>query len=168
MIKLIIIKYLIKFYSTFISSIQTKKWLFGKVNINFPSKLNRYCIFGNNVNFNGIKVLGSGTVRFGNNFHSGKKVKILTTYHNYDSGNKIPYDNTYITKDIVIKDNVWIGDNVIILGGVIIEEGAVIQAGSVVVSNVEYCSVVGGAPAKKFKSRNIEHYEKLKKHAAYF
>lgn len=32
-------------------------------------------------------------------------------------GKKIPYDETWIDKDVIIEDNVWLGNNVIILGG---------------------------------------------------
>ena len=46
--------------------------------------------------------------------------------------------------------------------GVEIEEGAIIQAGAVVVQNVPKYAIVGGNPAKIFKYRNIDHYEKLK------
>jgi len=63
---------------------------------------------------------------------------------------------------------VWLGDRVLILPGVTISEGAVIQAGSVVVRDVPYCAIVGGAPAKVFKYRDIEHYEALKKESKYF
>ena len=63
---------------------------------------------------------------------------------------------------MVIEDNVWIGNRVIILPGVTIKEGAIIQAGSVVVGDIEKCGIAGGHPAKVFKYRDIEHYEKLK------
>ncbi len=98
----------------------------------------------------------------GDNFHSGRECLMITQIHNYDTGNAIPYDDSYILKDIIIKDNVWLGDRVIILGGVMIEEGAIIQAGSVVVSDIPKCAIAGGHPAKVFKYRDIEHYEKLK------
>ena len=87
---------------------------------------------------------------------------MLTQYHNYDHGTKIPYDDTYIFKDIVIEDQVWLGNRVIVLGGVKIGEGAIIQAGSVVVSDIPKYAIVGGHPAKVFSYRNVEHYEKLK------
>jgi len=87
---------------------------------------------------------------------------MITHIHNYDNGKAIPYDDTYIYKDITIEDNVWLGDRVIILGGVKIGEGAIIQAGSVVVSDVPKYAIAGGHPAKVFKYRDIEHYEKLK------
>lgn len=87
---------------------------------------------------------------------------MITQNHNYDKGNAIPYDSTYIFRDIQIKDNVWLGDHVMILGGVTIGEGAVIQAGSVVVNDIPECAVAGGHPAKVFRYRDKEHYWKLK------
>lgn len=116
---------------------------------------------GSNVNFNGMKIAGGGRVSIGDNFHSGRECLIIAQNHNIE-GSLVPYDETYILKDVNIEDNVWIGARVIILGGVTIGEGAVIQAGSVVVSNIPKYAIAGGHPAKVFKYRNIEHYELLK------
>lgn len=96
--------------------------------VNFPCKFTKKTSVGNNCSFNGIKIMGDGNVTIGNNFHSGKQCMIMTNNHNYE-GNKLPYDDTYIVKDVVIEDNVWIGTHVIILGGAHIGEGAIIQAG---------------------------------------
>jgi acetyltransferase-like isoleucine patch superfamily enzyme len=49
------------------------------------------------------------------------------------------------------------------LPGVRIGEGAIIQAGSTVVKDIEKYGIAGGHPAKVFKYRDIDHYEKLKK-----
>lgn len=154
-----------KFLSFLRFSIYKKKFIKYGNNIT----INKKCKFstkkislGNNVNFNGINIKGKGNVQIGNNFHSGTECLIITSFHNYE-GEKIPYDETTLDKNVVIEDNVWIGDRVIILGGVTIKEGAIVQAGSVVTKNVEKCSIVGGAPAKEFKKRDIKHYEKLKK-----
>ena len=87
---------------------------------------------------------------------------MISQNHNFNHGNKIPYDNTYICKDIEIEDNVWLGDRVIVLGGVKIGEGAIIQAGSVVVSNIPKYGIAGGHPAKVFSERDVSHYEALK------
>lgn len=132
-----------------------------------PLRVNGYStctnktILGKNVNFNGMKISGCGNVKIGNNFHSGSECQIITEIHNYE-GNAIPYDKTYLCKDVIIEDNVWIGNRVMILGSVIIGEGAIIQAGSVVVSNIPKYAIAGGHPCKVFSERNIEHYEKLK------
>lgn len=53
----------------------------------------------------------------GDHFHSGRDCLIISPNHNYDAGNAIPYDDTFVYKDVMIEDNVWIGDRVIILGG---------------------------------------------------
>ena len=109
-----------------------------------------------------MKIQGNGNVIIGDNFHSGIECMIITNIHNYDNGNAIPY-NTIISKDVIIEDNVWLGNRVTILPGVKIGEGAIIQAGSVVVKDVEKYAIAGGHPAKVFKYRDIDHYEKLKK-----
>ena len=66
-------------------------------------------------------------------------------------------------EDVLIGDNVWIGNRVIILGGSNIGEGAIIQAGSVVIGDVPEYAIAGGHPARKFSSRDVEHYLRLKR-----
>jgi len=130
--------------------------------VNNLSFVSRTTILGKNVSFNGIHISGCGLVTIGDNFHSGKECLIISQNHNFNTGKKIPYDETYICKDIKIEDNVWLGDRVIILGGVTIGEGAIIQAGSVVVSDIPKYAIAGGHPAKIFSNRDIEHYKRLK------
>ncbi len=129
--------------------------------VNGPTILNQNTFLGSNVSFNGLKVIGTGKVEIGDNFHSGMECVLITDTHNY-KGTKIPYDETYIVKDIIIEDNVWLGHGVIILGGVRIGEGAIIQAGSVVVKNIPPLAIAGGNPAIAFKERDREHYFSLK------
>ncbi len=129
--------------------------------VNFPCKFTKNTFIGCYCNFNGIEISGEGKVNIGNYFHSGKDILLMTQNHNYE-GFAIPYDNTYIYKDITIEDCVWIGTRVIIMGGVTLGEGCIIQAGSVVVNDVPKYAIVGGAPAKIFKSRDIEHFEQNK------
>lgn len=130
-------------------------------------KCNAYCKFtsateiGDCCNFNGLKISGKGRVVIGNYFHSGQQCMFLTENHNYE-GEMIPYDRTFIIKEIIIDECVWIGSRVMILGGVHVGEGAIIQAGSVVVEDVPPLAIVGGNPAKVFKWRDKEHYYELK------
>ena len=131
--------------------------------VNGESYVTPNTLLGENVNFNGMKIQGNGKVIIGNNFHSGIECMIITSIHNYDKGKAIPYDETIISKNVIIEDNVWLGNRVIILPGVTIKEGAIIQAGSVVVNDIEKYAIAGGHPAKIFKYRDIDHYEKLKK-----
>lgn len=137
--------------------------------VNGPSKVNSKTVLKNNVNFNGMTVIGAGDVTIGNNFHSGQGCYIVTQNHDYDFGNEIPYAKDHsIIKPVVIEDNVWLGINVIVLPGVTIQEGAIIGAGSVVSKDVPKYAIVGGVPAKVIKYRDIEHYEKLKAEGRFF
>lgn len=129
--------------------------------INGKSSVTRTTHLGRNVHFNGMQIQGKGKVSIGDNFHSGPECLMITSTHNYE-GTALPYDETYIHKDIAIGDNVWLGSRVIVLGDVTIGEGAIIQAGSVVVSDIPPCAIAGGHPAKVFKHRNREHYDQLK------
>jgi acetyltransferase-like isoleucine patch superfamily enzyme len=132
-----------------------------------PPSINNKCRFsknthlGNNCHFNGMEINGDGSVIIGDNFHSGPECLIITQNHNIN-GNKLPYDDTYIKKNVIIEDNVWLGSRVIILGGVTIGEGAVIQAGSVVVSSIPPLAIAGGHPAVVFSERDRDHYYSLK------
>lgn len=101
-------------------------------------------------------------VIFGNNFHSGEDCRIITQNHNYDHGEAIPYDSTYIRKTIIIGDNVWFGDSVLVVGNVTIGEGAILAAGAVVSKDVPSCAIVAGNPARVVKYRDRAHYDKLK------
>lgn len=156
----LILKFVIKYY-------YTRKAIKGladykqKPNVNKKTIFNGNTYLGANNNFNGMKVTGGGKVYIGDNFHSGPDCLMITQNHNIN-GKALPYDDTYILKDINIGDNVWLGSRVLILGGVSIGEGAVIQAGSVVVSDIPALSIAGGSPAKVFKERDREHYYQLK------
>lgn len=115
---------------------------------------------GEHVCFNGMAMSGNGKITIGNYFHSGTGCQIITSFHNYE-GERIPYDSTYIDKDVAIGDCVWLGNNVIVLGGVTIGEGAVVQAGSVVCRDIPAYAIAGGHPAVPFKTRDVDHYRKL-------
>lgn len=129
--------------------------------------VNHLCIFTNNTvigkhcSFNGMNVQGDGNVTIGDFFHSGVECMILTSIHNYE-GEKLPYDNTVIVKNINIGDCVWFGNRVTVVGNINIGEGAIIGAGAVVTKDVPPLAIVGGNPAKVIKYRNAEHYYKLK------
>lgn len=132
----------------------------------FKTSLTKYTHLGKNPNFNGMIIKGQGDVYIGDNFHSGEGCLMLTTNHNY-MGDALPYDSTNINKPIVIGNNVWLGDRVIILGGVKIGDGAILQAGSVVVTDIPPLGIAGGNPAKVFKYRDKNHYDKLIREAKF-
>ena len=102
-----------------------------------------------------------GGVRIGKYFHTGRDLTILSSNHDYES-TKIPYDNTYITKPVIVMDFVWFGIGVKILPGVTVGEGAIVAMGSVVTNDVPPYAVVGGNPARIIKYRDIEKFNDLK------
>lgn len=133
------------------------------LHVNFRSEVTGTTYLGNSVNFNGMMIAGEGRVKIGDWFHSGKNCHIITHVHNYDHGNAIPYDSTYYHKDVNIGECVWLGEGVTILGGVTIGDGAIIQAYSTVVSDIPEGGIAGGHPAKVYRYRDMEHYNRLKK-----
>ena len=132
-----------------------------------PSVVNKKTILGDHFRSNGIRISGGGKVTIGNYFHGGTECLIIAQNHNYE-GTKIPYDETFIYKDIEIGDFVWIGSRVTILPGTKIGEGAIIQAGAVVHGEIPPYAIAGGNPAKVFKYRDIEHFKKLKEEKAFY
>jgi len=156
------IKIILSFIFTFIALRKIGSYR-SKPKINFYSRFTKNTHLGQNCHFNGMIIRGNGKVIIGDNFHSGKDILMINSYHKYDNANAIPYDtNKMVDKNIVIEDNVWIGDRVLILGGVTIGEGAIIQAGAVVHKNIPKYAIAGGNPAKMFKKRDIKHYNNLK------
>ena len=133
----------------------------GGLHCNRYCKLNSRVVIGNNVHMNGLKIYGSGKVQFGDNFHSGKNIKIYTNGHIYESDH-LPYGYGYKISDCIIGDNVWLGDNVTLIAPVEIGEGAVIGFGSVVRGDVPDLAVVIGNPAITVKNRDSERYQTLK------
>ena len=134
---------------------------FAVLRCNGKCTITGHVTLGDNVNFNGMHILGAGTVTIGDNFHSGTECMMITQNHNYE-GEAIPYDYTYVKKTIRIGDNVWLGNRVLIVGDVTIGEGAIVAAGAVVCKDVPPCAIVGGNPAKVIKYRDQVHYESLK------
>lgn len=115
---------------------------------------------GDHISFNGASLLGRGNIRIGDYFHSGGGLVVMTESHNYE-GNAVPYDETFIVKDIEIAECVWCGLNVTILPGTRIGKGAIIQAGSVVHGEIPDYAIAGGNPAKVFAHRDREHFDTL-------
>lgn len=134
--------------------------------VNGPSVFNSNVTVGNYCNFNGMRCLGNGKIYFGDYFHSGIECMVITQNHNYE-GNMIPYDNTYVYKNVTIGDCVWFGNRVTVVGNVSIGEGAIIAAGAVVTKDVPPLAIVGGNPAKVIKFRDKDHYFKLKAEGKY-
>jgi acetyltransferase-like isoleucine patch superfamily enzyme len=126
------------------------------------SAVNKNTILGDYVHFNGLKINGEGNVKIGSYFHSGVECLIVAQNHDYDNGDKIPFGDNFVYKDIEIGDFVWMGSRVMILPGTKIGEGAIIQGGAVVHGEIPPYAIAGGNPAKVFKYRDVEHFKELR------
>ena len=135
--------------------------------VNYPSHFSRQTIIGDDCHFNGINIVGNGSVFIGDHFHSGSEILIITQNHNYEVPNALPYDEIDIPKNVQIGKNCWFGSRVTALPGTVIEDGAVIQAGALVFGRIPKCAVVGGNPWKVIKYRDIIRYEELETKAVY-
>lgn len=109
-----------------------------------------------------------GGVSIGSYCQIGEQVLIVTTNHNYENAEKIPYDHKTVHRPVIIDDFVWIGARSTILSGCHIEEGAIIGAGNIVTKSVPKYSIVAGNPAKIIGYRNIKEFEKLKKDKKFY
>jgi len=130
--------------------------------VNGRIRLNGETRIGDNVHLHGLNVRGSGAVTIGDNVHAGSGCEILTENHDYDEGEAIPYDDTFVVKPVTIEDCAWLGIDVTLLPGVTVGEGAIVQAGSVVTDDIPEGAIAGGHPAEVFGQRDMDHYERLK------
>lgn len=97
---------------------------------------------GNRVGFNNNSMINCmSKISIGNNVIFGQSVKIYDHDHDHKKEGIIR-DNGYISKPIVINDNVWIGSNCIILKGTVIGENTVIGANTVVFGNIPANSII--------------------------
>ncbi|MEL6494924.1 MAG: acyltransferase [Cyanobacteria bacterium J06623_7] len=129
----------------------------GRVKIIAPSKVN----LANNVHLgNNAYLDGRGGITIGENTHISRNFVVHSASHDYQ-GTRLPYDDVYVYKPIVIGRNVWIGTNVVVIPGVTIGEGAIIGAGAVVSKSVPPLAIVGSQPLRVLKYRPQSHYDRL-------
>ncbi len=143
--------------------------------LNKKIKTNYSVRFGNNIKIADIEkisfgknvfigdnafIRAGGGLSIGNNVIISRNVLIYTQSHNYNS-ECLPYDNTYIKKEVIIEDNVWIGMNVVIAPGTHIQEGSIIGIGARIYGNIPKCAIIG-SNGKIIKYRDEVKYNKLK------
>jgi acetyltransferase-like isoleucine patch superfamily enzyme len=161
-----IIFYILLKVSTLYAKIKCASYGRG-LRVNYPCFFSSKKHIGDDCHFNGMSVIGIGTLHIGSHFHSGSGILILTANHNYQSDTNLPYDEIDIERPVKIGECVWMGSKVIVLPGTEVGDGAVIQAGSVLHGKIPRCAVVGGNPAIIIKYRDSELFDKLVKEAKY-
>jgi maltose O-acetyltransferase len=81
------------------------------------------------------------------------RVTILSSTHNYESLESIPYGGEDILRSVRIERGAWICYGALILPGVTIGEGAIVGAGAVVTKPIAPGLIVGGNPAQVIGTR---------------
>lgn len=151
----------IKRYNTLIKSIGINKTiqLQTDIKVDYPENLSikDYVYIGPNARIQAI-----GKVKIDRGTIIGPDLRVYSANHKFRNATSIPYDKTYIKKEVIIGQNVWIGGGVILLPGVTVGEGAIIGAGSVVSKQISKMSIVAGNPAKVIGHRDEDLYNKLK------
>ncbi len=115
-------------------------------------------VIGNNSIVNESCILdGRGRLRIGDNCSVSTESILYTASHIADSE-----EFKYYEKETVIGNGVWIGARAVVLPGVVIGNYSMIGACSLV-SSGEYEAgfIYAGIPAKKKKSRGINHIKDL-------
>lgn len=114
---------------------------------------------GKHVCFNGMAISGKGKVEIDDYFHSGPGCQIITSFYNYEDS-AIPYDDSFVDKNVKINKCVWLGNNVIILGGKH-RRRSYYTSRLRGLQGYSCFSIAGRHPADPFKYRNKQHYKKL-------
>jgi galactoside O-acetyltransferase len=113
-----------------------------------------YVEVGNRCSVNTNVQLGGagGRLVIGNNVMIGPNVVIRVANHGM-ARDKLMRDQSHISGEIIVEDDVWIGSNAVITSGVTLANGTIVGAGAVVTKSTEPYSIVGGVPARKIGER---------------
>lgn len=103
-----------------------------------------------------------GGLRIGDNVIISRNLMLYTLSHNHN-GSRLPFDDTYRKREVIIEDNVWIGTNVLITPGTTIGEGSIIGMGCVLNGEISPRSIVVNDSQKVIAFRDANHYENLKR-----
>ena len=113
------------------------------------------------INAEGGVQIGDGTILAPN-------VVILSSTHDYRTGELLPFDIYDLHRPVTIGKAVWIGYGAMICPGVRLEDGAVVAMGAVVTKDVGKGEVVGGNPARLIASRDTMDLASKLANEAYF
>lgn len=125
------------------------------------------CDLGNNIHIGANAFIrAQGGLRIGDNTHISRNLVLYTINHQY-IGDRLPYDERLVKKEVVIGKNVWVGMNVCIAPGTTIGDGAIIGMGTVVSGDVPALSIIGNAEWRVLGWRDRNHYEELESAKSY-
>ena len=137
-----------------------------RASFNFHQKISigKYCRIGS-----GCHLDGEGGIEIGDGTILASNVVLLTSSHNYEQTQMLPYDEKDKKAPVIIGKGCWLGWGVMVAPGKKIEDGAVVAMGSVVTKDVPKGAIVGGNPAKVIKYRNdLEWLDQVTQDEAFF
>lgn len=97
---------------------------------------------------------GQGGLTIGNNALIAGHCHIVAGNHGHSDLTRPMSEQDFVSKGIVIEDDVWLGAGAKVLDGVRIGKGSIISAGAVVNRDVAPYSIMGGVPAKLIRMRD--------------
>lgn len=111
-------------------------------------------------------IRAEGGLTIGDNTHISRNLVLYTINHRTD-GLRIPYDEEYVKKPVVIGRNVWLGMNVCITPGTTIGDGAIIGMGAVISVHVPEMAIVVGQKWRIVGNRDHQHYQDCESRRAF-
>lgn len=129
--------------------------------------INRQTVIKDHASLGDCKVMGNGAFIVGRYSHLGEQLLVMTDNHDYEA-ESIPFGRACTERPVIVGDFCWVGVRVTLLPGTEIGEGSIIQAGAVVHGKIPPYSIAGGNPAKVFKTRDAEHFNKLKAEGKFY
>ena len=137
--------------------------LHGRIIIHCPKNVE----IGDNVHIgDNAWIQGDGGLRIGDNCHISRNLTLYTINHRYE-GTRLPYDNEFDIKPVVIGRNVWIGMNVCVAPGTTIGDGAIIGMGTVVSGEIPPMCIIGNQKWRVIGYRDKDKYETLDRNQLY-
>jgi acetyltransferase-like isoleucine patch superfamily enzyme len=104
----------------------------------------------------GIGTVVIGPVHIGAHTLCAQHCLITGQSHQFADPSKLISEQGFVTKPVLIEENVWIGANCVVLPGVQIGRSSVIGAGSVVTREIPPLSLAVGNPARVIKCYSRE------------
>lgn len=106
-------------------------------------------------------ISATGGLSIGDGTIISAHVTILTSNHDYKSGDFLPYGTDDILRPVRIGNAVWIGFGAIILPGATIGDGAIVGAGAVVTGDVPAGAIFAGNPASEIGKRVGDSWKRM-------